>query len=150
MSTVNLCRTDIVKSFLEAAVARDWNKLATYCHAEFAVRESDALPYAGVYRGIEGFRRLARLIFIESFKDFRVEPQSYSEGDDYVVLLAAISGVGKQSGIPFSSQLAEIYWFENDLIIEIQPFYWDTRLINDVLTDSQVIAVRGKPGCGHR
>jgi len=29
----------------------------------------------------------------------------------------------------------EIYRFENDLIIEIQPFYWDTGLINDVLAD---------------
>jgi len=120
---------------LETAIASDWNKLATYCHAKFAVRESDALPYAGVYRGIEGFRSLARLIFVDSFKDFRVEQQSYSEGDDHVVLLAAISGVGKKSGIPFSSQVAEIYWFENDLIREIQPFYWDTKLINDVLAD---------------
>jgi ketosteroid isomerase-like protein len=135
MNSTNPCKTDIVKSFLETAIARDWKKLATYCHANFTVRESDALPYAGVYRGIEGFRSLARLIFIESFKDFRVEPQHYSEGDDHVVLLAAISGVGKKSGIPFSSHLAEIYWFENDLITEIQPFYWDTRLINDVLVD---------------
>jgi ketosteroid isomerase-like protein len=109
--------------------------LATFCHAKFAVRESDALPYAGVYHGIEGFRSLARLIFVESFEDFQVEPQSYSEGDDHVVLLAAISGVGKKSGIPFSSQVAEIYWFENGLIKEIQPFYWDTKLINDVLAD---------------
>jgi hypothetical protein len=31
--------------------------------------------------------------------------------------------------------VAEIYWFENDLIKEIQPFYWDTKLINDVLAD---------------
>jgi ketosteroid isomerase-like protein len=126
-------KTDIVKQFLETAIACDWEKLAGYCHEQFSVRESDALPYAGVHQGIDGFRKLARLIFIDSFKDFKVEPQYYAEGDNHVLLFAVISGVGKETGIPFSTEVAEIYLFEDDLIKEIQPFYWDTKLINDVL-----------------
>jgi len=126
-------KTDIVKSFLETAVACDWKKLESFCHQQFLVREADSLPYAGVYKGIEGFRKLARLIFIDSFNDFKVEPQYYAEGDSHVLLLANISGVGKDTGIPFTTQVAEIYHFDDDLIKEIQPFYWDTELINRVL-----------------
>lgn len=130
---MNSCMTDVVKRFLETAIDRDWQKLAGFCHEDFRVRESDALPYAGVYQGVDGFRQLAKIIFIESFKDFKVEPQYYAEGDKQVLLMAAISGVGKQTGIPFSSHVAELYLFEDDLIKEIQPFYWDSKLINDVL-----------------
>ncbi len=130
---MHACKTDIVKQFLETAIDCDWQKLDNFCHEKFAVRESDALPYAGVYQGVDGFRKLAKLIFIDSFKDFKVEPQYYAEGDNQVLLLANISGIGKETGIPFSSQVAEIYLFEDNLIKEIQPFYWDTKLINDVL-----------------
>ena len=127
------CNTDIVKQFLDTAIDRDWQKLDSFCHEKFVVRESDALPYAGVYQGVDGFRQLAKVIFIDSFKDFKVEPQYYAEGDNQVLLLANISGIGKETGIPFSSQVAEIYLFEDGLIKEIRPFYWDTKLINDVL-----------------
>ena len=134
---MNSCKTDIVKRFLETAIECDWQKLGSFCHEKFAVRESDALPYAGVYRGVDGFRQLAKMIFVDLFKDFKVEPQYYAEGDNQVLLLAAISGTGKKTGIPFSSQVAEIYLFEGDLIREIQPFYWDTQLINDVIGDAK-------------
>ncbi len=130
---MTICKTDLVKRFLETAVDRDWQKLEGFCHEEFAVRESAALPYAGVYRGVDGFRKLAKVIFIDSFNHFKVEPQYYAEGDTQVLLMAAISGVGRRSGIPFSSKVAEVYLFEGELIKEIQPFYWDTKLISDVL-----------------
>lgn len=130
---MNSCKTDVVKQFLATAIDCDWQKLGTFCHQEFVVRESDALPYAGVYRGVAGFRQLAKVIFIDSFKDFKVEPQYYAEGDNQVLLMATISGIGKETGIPFSSQVAEVYLFEDGLIKEIQPFYWDSKLINAVL-----------------
>lgn len=126
-------KTDIVKQFLQTAIASDWEKLESFCHQQFRVRESEALPYTGVYEGIDGFRKLTKLIFIESFKDFKVDPQNYAEGDKHVLLIAGISGVGKKTGISFSSEVAEIYHFEDGLIKEIQPFYWDSKLINDVL-----------------
>ncbi len=127
-------KTDVVKKFLETAIDCDWQKLGSFCHKKFVVRESPALPYAGVYRGVDGFRKLARMIFIDSFTDFKVEPQYYAEGDSQVLLVVAISGIGKETGIPFSSQVAELYLFEDDLIKEIHPFYWDTKLINEVLS----------------
>jgi len=130
---MNSCKTDVVKRFLQTAIDCDWQKLGSFCHEKFVVRESDALPYAGVYQGVDGFRQLAKVIFTDSFRDFKVEPQYFAEGDNQVLLMAAISGIGKETGIPFSSRVAEVYLFEDDLIKEIQPFYWDTKLINDVL-----------------
>ncbi|NKB39106.1 MAG: hypothetical protein GKR93_18395 [Gammaproteobacteria bacterium] len=122
-------KTTIVKAFLAAAVEADWEKLQQYRHPDFQVTESEALPYAGVYKGVDGFRKLVKLIFIELFDDFKVEPECFAEGDNHVLLLANISGVGKNTGIGFSSQVAEIYHLDNQLIKEIQPFYWDTQLI---------------------
>lgn len=130
---MNSHKTEVVKQFLQTAIDCDWQKLGSFCHEEFVVRESNALPYAGVYQGVAGFRQLVKLIFIDSFRDFKVEPQYYAEGDNQVLLMAAISGIGKATGISFSSRVAEVYLFEGDLIKEIQPFYWDTNLINDVL-----------------
>ncbi len=135
-------KTTIVKRFLETAVACDWEKLETFCHEDFSVRESDALSYAGIYKGIDGFRKLARLIFVDSFKDFKVEPEYYAEGDNHVLLLANISGIGKDTGIAFSTQVAEIYHFDEGLIREIQPFYWDPQLINRVLATNSEVQVQ--------
>ncbi|MBT7951800.1 MAG: nuclear transport factor 2 family protein [Gammaproteobacteria bacterium] len=126
-------KAEIVKKFLDTAVACNWEKLENFCHEEFSVRESDSLPYAGVYKGIDGFRKLASIIFIDSFEEFKVAPQYFSEGDKHVLLVAKISGVGKKTNISFSSEVAEIYHFEENLIKEIQPFYWNSKLINDVL-----------------
>jgi uncharacterized protein len=126
-------KTDIVKKFLDTAVTCNWVKLESFCHKEFSVRESDSLPYAGVYKGVDGFRKLASIIFIDSFEEFKVTPRYFAEGDNHVLLLAEISGVGKKTNISFSSEVAEIYHFEENLIKEIQPFYWDSKLINDVL-----------------
>lgn len=130
-------KTEAVKLFLQAARECDWDKLETYCHEEFQVRESEALPFAGIYKGVDGFRKLARLIFIDSFSEFNVVPKYFTEDESHVLLIADISGIGKKSGIQFVSELVEIYHFEQDLIKEIQPYYWDGDLINDVVQGSR-------------
>jgi ketosteroid isomerase-like protein len=130
---MNSDKTALVKQFLETAISGDWEKLNSFCHEKFQVRESSALPYEGIYKGVDGFRKLVKLIFVELFDDFVVEPQYFLEGENHVLLLANISGRGKKTGISFSSQVAEVYHFEDKLIKEIQPFYWDTKLINKVL-----------------
>jgi ketosteroid isomerase-like protein len=48
----------IVQAIHEARVRGDLAALLPHLDPEFVAYESDALPYAGVYRGPEGFQQL--------------------------------------------------------------------------------------------
>ena len=45
------------KRFVAALSAGDWDTGASLMHPDFELREPDALPYGGTYKGIEGFKQ---------------------------------------------------------------------------------------------
>lgn len=124
-------KIDIAKRIYACAVAGDWPGMEAYLHPDFAVVESASLPYAGTYKGVDGFREVARTVFT-FFDRLAVEPRHYLEGDSHVVALVTIKGRGRYNGDFFESDLLELFRFEGDKVIEIKPYYWDQQLIRDV------------------
>ncbi len=122
---------EITKQLYAYAVAGDWEGMEKYMHPDFAVIESEGLPYAGKYEGIKGFQEIARTVF-SFFDKLAVEPTHYMEGDDYVVAIVSIRGKGKKTGRAFESDLLELFRFKDDKVIEIKPYYWNQQLINEI------------------
>ncbi len=56
-----------------------WDKVKQYCHESFIIHESAALPYAGIYSGIE------------------VSSKLYAENADDVMVLVEIRVEGKRT-----------------------------------------------------
>src|SRR5688572_15688052 len=86
---------------LEAAVAG--------LSPDFQLRPPPILPDADVYHGPEGFRRFWQT-WIDSFDDFRVEIEEVIDAGDTVVVMAAVCGRGKDSGVETRSPSFPHVW----------------------------------------
>lgn len=124
-------KIEITKQLYESAIAADWDSFKKHIHPDFTVIESEGMPYAGSYKGVEGFQELVHTVF-NYFEKLEIEATHYMEGDDHVVVIVSISGKGKNTGKAFESNLLELFRFKDNKVIEIRPYYWDQRLIHKI------------------
>ena len=93
----------------------------------------DALPWAGAYRGREGFVQ-----WYGKLSDFlkydRWEPYEYVAQGDTVVEFVRAGGIAKATGRRYESDIARVWKFRDGKIAKVRSFY-DTA--------AYVAAVRG-------
>jgi ketosteroid isomerase-like protein len=65
-------------------------------------------PEAGTHRGRDGFESFLRG-WLESFEDFRVEPERVVERGDELVVVVRQSGTGRASGLSVETRLAHVW-----------------------------------------
>jgi uncharacterized protein len=65
-------------------------------------------PEAGIHRGRDSFERFFRG-WIESFDDFRVEPEEVLERGGRLVAVVRQSGRGRASGVEVETRLAHVW-----------------------------------------
>jgi uncharacterized protein len=116
----------IVRRFLALAQSGDRAGASALLHADVRVIEADSLPYGGVHRGPEGFHALVKRVF-RNWDDVRVEVDRFISTGDTVIALARFQGRSKNNGEPFSMPMAEVWRVADGLIVEVQPFYFDTK-----------------------
>ena len=121
---------DIVREFMATARRGDVEALRALFHPEFRIVEADGLPYGGTRRGVEGLLGLVHEVF-STWKDCRVEVRQLVAEDDCVFVLAEMSGRGRAEAEPFRVPIAELYRFRDGCIVEIRPFYFDTKRLHD-------------------
>ncbi|NIM69795.1 MAG: hypothetical protein GTN86_04050 [Xanthomonadales bacterium] len=126
-----MSKIEIAKRLYAAAAAEEWDEFAQWIHPEFVIRESAALPYAGSYQGVDGFRQLVRAVFTH-FHRLYAEPGHYMEGEDHVAAIVRLHGTGKRSGRAFETSVLELFRFRDGLVVEILPYYWDPQLIHEL------------------
>ena len=115
--------------FLAAMRAGDVETMSDMLHPQFELIEADSLPYGGVYRGLDGWLALTKLVG-EAFAGFRLKLIEYGgESADTLVILFEISGRGRHSGTAFQTRVLEYWQFRDGKLWRIDPFYFDTRLI---------------------
>jgi ketosteroid isomerase-like protein len=69
-------------------------------------------PEAGTHRGRDSFERFFRG-WIESFDDFRVEPEQVVERGETLVAVVRQSGRGRASGVELEARLAHVWTVDN-------------------------------------
>jgi ketosteroid isomerase-like protein len=125
----NLC-----ERFLAAMEVQDFGAMAVLMHPDFIAIEAAGLPYGGTYRGIEGWRALNAAV-VGSWGGFRLKLlEILGETEDSLVVHFAISGRSRKTGKTFETTVLELWRFSNDLLLRIDPYYFDTHLL--VITDS--------------
>lgn len=65
-------------------------------------------PDAGTHQGRESFERFLRG-WLESFDEFRVEPQRIVEQDDRLIAVVRQTGKGRASGLEIEATLAHVW-----------------------------------------
>ena len=81
-------------------------------HPEIEWHEPTPSPDAGTHRGREGFERFLRG-WLESFEDFRVEPEQVLEREGELVAVVRQTGRGRSSGVRISARLAHVWTVED-------------------------------------
>jgi ketosteroid isomerase-like protein len=103
--------------------------LASMLHPEFEVEEASGLSYAGVYRGVEGWRALSRAV-VGTWSKFRIRTLEYpGESEDSFTVRFAISGTSRRTGKAFDTTVLELWKFRDEKLYRIYPYYFDTHLL---------------------
>jgi uncharacterized protein len=127
----------LVMAFISALKRGDMDGMRALLHPDFAVSEADGLPYAGIYRGGDGWQKLCRAV-ITVWKKFHIELlELVCESDTQAVVRFAISGRSSVSGREFNSTVLELWRIDDGKIREILPYYWDTHELHLAHKDAQ-------------
>lgn len=97
------------RKFVAAMMAQDWAALAEVAHPELELFEPPALPFGGVYKGIEEFKRCMAMIPQVSHKTERMTlvRSYYSDDPDYIVNELDFVGVRVDNGERIASIVME-------------------------------------------
>ena len=123
----------VAQEFMAAILRGDREGISTCLDPEVEVLEPASLPYGGVWKGHEGMFGLIEKVF-SVWKDGQVAVRDMVADGDKVVGLDELRGAGRTSGIPFVIHLAEVMTFRAGRIRQIEVFYFDTKMLNDVHT----------------
>lgn len=87
---------------------------------EFVAIQASALPFAGTWRGTDGFAAMGAAIYT-AWPDFAVVPQRFFADDDVVLVLARVRGAGGKLDQP----MIESWRVADGRAVECRPFYFD-------------------------
>lgn len=116
---------EVKTRFVDALFAKDWETMASLVHPDFELREPDALPYGGIYTGIEGFKKCWELIPQSSHKTEHLDTLRtfFSEDPESIIVELDFRGSRRDTGEKFASKVMEQFDFREGLIVAI-TIYW--------------------------
>jgi uncharacterized protein len=88
---------------------------------EIEWHEPSPSPDAGTHRGRESFERFLRG-WLESFDEFRVEPERIVERDDRLIAVVRQTGKGRSSGAHVDARLAHVWTVGDDKAVRWEAF----------------------------
>lgn len=125
---------DIVLAFLDASETRNQEAMKALLHPDVQVIEAASLPYGGIAKGPDAFIKLIKQVF-STWKDIKLSVQKVLSDGDYVILLAEMSVRNQTTEKMVVIPIAEIWRLNDGKIIEVRPFYFDTKLLLEARVD---------------
>lgn len=119
--------------WIPALAALDVEGINALLHPDFKLHEPDGIPYNGTYVGKDGFWGLWDK-FLATWTDVAIEDHHIFEStaEKSCAVMMSLSAKSSQTGKSFKTSLIEYYRFEDGLIIEIKPYYFDTKMLFDI------------------
>lgn len=116
----------VVKNVLDLLARGELDEAMTFIDEDFKCTEAASLPYAGVYRGPAGFRKLFALLSA-TWDEFGFTIHSVFGTYDNVAVVETIFGkVGNES---FKMPVIEYWQLRDGKVIGATPYYHDTALL---------------------
>jgi len=109
---VPAANVDALRQGYEALNSGDLSEVHALLHPDIEWQEGRGAPEAGVHCGRDTFETFLRN-WLESFDDFRIEPEQIIEDGDRLIALVRQSGTGRASGIEVEARIAHV-WTVND------------------------------------
>ena len=118
---------DAEMSFMRSE-PKDVRLLVRAFHPDVVVHEPVSRPYAGDWRGLNGVADLIRKMN-ETFSEMRVEGLQCSAKQEAIFVSCTLHLTSRATDIVLQQPFVEILRFEDGLLIEGTPFYYDTAQI---------------------
>jgi ketosteroid isomerase-like protein len=124
-----------VETEFVASGAGDARALGRAFHPEVVVHEPQSLPYAGEWHRLEGIAALFRRMH-ETWSEMNVHEMTAARLGDTVLMTCRITLVARRNGARIEQPFAEVLRFEDGLLRDGTPFYFDTGAIAAALAAS--------------
>jgi ketosteroid isomerase-like protein len=114
--------------FVDALFANDWEAMKPLVHPTlFELREPAALPYGGIYKGLDGFKRCWELIPQSSHRADHLDTlhSYFAEDPDRIIVELDFKGTRTDTGEKIESRVLEQFEFVDGLISAIVLYWFD-------------------------
>ena len=112
--------------------SKDIGILAGAFHPDVVVHEPTSLPYSGDWKGLDGIAGLMHQMN-RAFSKMAVDELNCSGPPAKLHVSCTLHLTSRATGVSITQPFAEILRFENGLLIEGTPFYFDTTEIQAAL-----------------
>ena len=114
---------NVVKAFLEASLRRDMAQLQELVDPEVELHGSVGGVQEGqVYRGLAEVIREYDEVDGEAWEERRIEPESFLDAGDQVVVLLHEYRRGRGSGVEVESETAAVFEVRGGRVVRMQGF----------------------------
>lgn len=116
----------VQERFVAAVFAGDAETIRSLCAPEFALHEGSGMPFAGTFRGADGFLEFLR-IFGETFDIEELAPVRTfaTEDPDWLIGELTLRSTLRASGKRFDSSILEMWQFRDGKVVSIKPHYFN-------------------------
>lgn len=119
----------LLQSFVGHVMAGEYDRLAELIHPDFQLIHSSTVPYAGTYRGAEGFLRFLN-IFTDCYDDLEMETgEIFVAPSGSLIVEIQLRGIVKAMGGRVDTSMLEKWDFSDGKVTRIKPHYFDPNLI---------------------
>jgi len=132
MTTTKTARQVVDDAYAGLFVRGDLEEFLTDFDDKSVLLESDALPYAGTYRGKDAIRSAIQGVF-GYWTDFSYEIEHTVYGEEYVMAYGTFSAKAIKSGKKVSFPLCEVWKIKNGRVALVHPVYGDTKQAAEAL-----------------
>jgi ketosteroid isomerase-like protein len=99
---------EVIRASYEALNRRDYDAWLSNMHPDIELHELASSPDAAIYRGHSGARKWVENTADEAWEEFRIDPEQFTEADDFVIVSVRLSMRGRGSSVPLEARLFHV------------------------------------------
>lgn len=122
---------DVVMTMAKNGILGNWDIVRQYVADEMVMHVPPGLPYGGDYHGWEGYLRCFKEMGA-FYRDLKSGPVELASVGDKVIVLTSMSGRIARNDKPVSFRIATVWTVQDGKVVDIVPFYYDTKAIADL------------------
>ena len=109
----------------------EWDEAEKYVSDDFILYEPESLPYGGVWKGKDVFRRLFPAV-MGAFDNPTPEPVEMTSGKEWANLIVNFGVTSKKTGIRTTYRVIESARVVDEKMVEMYLHYFDTaQMVKD-------------------
>ena len=125
----------IVATMAENGIKGNWDIVRGYVSDDLVMHVPPGLPFGGDYCGWDGYLQVFKEL-AAFFADLKSGDTEVAAHGDKVIVMSSLSGRIAKTGKPVSFPITGIWRLKDGKVVEITPFYYDTKAICDLAAET--------------